>query len=208
MKFKQENILALSALIAVVFIAIFIVNIDLVFPSDTAKMAAGSSSFNISYKNNLNASVALEEFSNFQCPYCARASKTVEQVMLAYGDKVNIEFKHMPFNSGSKKAAEASECAREQERFWEYHHVLFDNKRSLGVKSLKKYAEQLNLDTEQFNNCLDSGKKKAIVQQDLEEAVKRGVEGTPTFFVNGNKLVGAQPFEALKALIDIELGNN
>jgi len=202
---KKENLMALLALAAVIAIAILIINLDLLMPSEEYDINGSYTLTNFSYKSNPDAAVTIEEFSDFQCPYCAGASRTVEKIIEVYGNEVNIEFKHMPFHSDSQKAAEASECARDQEKFWEYHHILF-NENSLSVKSLKKYAEQLNLDTEQFNNCLDSGEKKSAVKEDYNEAIQRKVEGTPTFFVNDKKLVGAQPFEAFKVLIDIELG--
>ena len=201
----RKNLMALVALAAVIAIAILIINLDLLMPSESSDITGYSILTNFSYKNNPDAAVTIEEFSNFECPYCARASITIEKIMLEYGNKVNIEFKHMPFNSDSKKAAEASECARDQDKLWEYHHILFNNQHSLSVKNLRKYAEQLALNTEQFNNCLDSEEKKELVEMDLKEAIQRGVEGTPTFFINNKKLVGAQPFEAFKVLIDIEL---
>lgn len=203
----RKNLMSLAALAAVIAIAIFIINLDLLMPLESSDIIAYSAAINFSYKNNPDAAVTIEEFSNFECPYCARASRTVEQIILAYGDKVNIKFRHMPFNLESKKTAEASECARDQGKFWEYHHILFNNPNSLNVKNLKEHAEQLALDIEQFNNCFDSGEKRNIIEIDLKEAIQRGVEGTPTFFINNKKLVGAQPFEALKTLIDIELQN-
>lgn len=206
---KKENLMALISLLIIIAIALFVVNLDLIFPTydyDTQGITAAASSFAVDYNPEANAAVLIEEFSDFQCPYCARAGMTVEKIIAAYGNKVNVVFKHMPANSGSKKAAEASECARDQGKFWEYHHALFSSQYSLSANNLKKYAEQLGLDTEQFNKCLDSGEKTQIINQDLQETFKRGVQGTPTFFIKSQKLVGAQPFEAFKALIDIELG--
>lgn len=206
---KRENLMALIALAAVIAITLFIVNIDLIFHAEEVSLISdvtGSSSFNVDYNPETNAAVLIEEFSDFQCSYCAKASLTVEKIISVYGNDVNVKFKHMPSHSGSKKAAEASECARDQGKFWKYQHVLFSNPYSLSSKNLKKYAEQLGLDTLQFNNCLDSGEKTELIKKDLQEAIDRGVQGTPTFFVNGQKLVGAQPFEAFKTLIDIELG--
>ena len=202
---KKDNFTALLALLAVILIAAAIVNIDVILPVQDYYAQSQSKDYNISYIENPDADVVIEEFSDFECPYCARAANTVEKIMHAYGGKVYIDFKLMPFHANSQKAAEASECARKQGMFWEYHHVLFKNQYSLDVKNLKRYAKQLNLNAEMFNDCLDSGEKKNEVQTDYQEAVNRGVRGTPTFFVNGKELVGAQPFEAFKALIDIEL---
>ena len=102
-------------------------------------------------------------------------------------------------------AANASMCANEQGKFWEMHDVIFENQRSLSVSSLKQFAGQIGLDTEEFNSCLDSGKHSGEVQDDFKEGVSYGVSGTPGFFINGIPLVGAQPFSAFKEIIDSEL---
>ena len=102
-------------------------------------------------------------------------------------------------------AAEAALCAKDQGRFWEYHDKLLANQGSLSDESLKKYAEELDLDGEKFGSCLDSGTYKEEVLGDQREGGKLGVTGTPAFFVNGRFLSGAQPFETFKSLIDDEL---
>lgn len=154
-----------------------------------------------------NKTVTILEYSDFQCPYCARAENTMKEIKKAYGDRVEIIFKHfpLPFHSYAEKAAEASECARDQGKFWEYHDMLFENQNKLDVDSLKKYATKLGLDREKFDSCLDNGEKADIVKSNYDEGVSKGVSGTPTFFINGRKLVGAQPFEKFKSVIDSEL---
>lgn len=156
-----------------------------------------------------NAEVTIVEYSEFQCPYCARVVPTVNQIKEKYGDRVKVVFKDFPldFHQYAQKAAEAAQCAHEQGRFWEYHDMLFANQGSLDIASLKQYASGLGLNTEQFNSCLDSGKYAAEVQQDLSDGRAAGVSGTPTFFINGEKLVGAQPFSAFESLIINELGS-
>lgn len=148
--------------------------------------------------------VVIEEFSDFQCPYCARASSTVKQIKEAYGEKVVIMYKHFPLaaHKFAFKAAEASECARDQGKFWEYHYKLFENKDFLDIDNLKQYALDLNLNEEQFNECIDSKSKKKVVEKDIMEGTKKGVSGTPTFFIDGKRLVGAQPFESFKQIIE------
>lgn len=157
--------------------------------------------------NVLEGQVVVEEFSDFQCPYCRTASSTVKQIEETYGDKVAILYKHFPLPSHkfAFKAAEASECARDQGKFWEYHYKLFDKQDSLGIASLKEYALDLNLNAQQFNECLDSGSKKSIIEKDILEGQKKKVTGTPTFFVDGQRLSGAQPFEKFKPLIERKL---
>jgi len=153
-----------------------------------------------------NAEVVIIEFSDFECPYCVRAYPIVTQVLEEYGDQVELDYKHFPlsFHANAKKAGEASECARDQGKFMEYHDTLFDTKQ-LSVDSLKKHAADLGLDVAKFSECLDSGEKGAIVDADFEEGRQLGVGGTPTFFINGRKLVGAQPYENFKAAIDSAL---
>ena len=157
--------------------------------------------------NILEGQVVIEEFSDFQCPYCKAASLTVKQIEETYGDKVAILYKHFPLPSHkfAFKAAEASECARDQLKFMEYHYKLFENQDSLNIDSLKKYALELNLNTQQFNECLDSGSKKSIIEKDILEGQKKKVTGTPTFFVDSQRLSGAQPFEKFKPLIERNL---
>ncbi len=95
----------------------------------------------------------------------------------------------------AQKAAEASECADDQGKFWEYHDLLFANQGALDVDSLKGYAKQLGLDTSTFNSCLDEGKQTAEVEKDSQDAQAAGASGTPAFFINGQLVSGAIPFE-------------
>ncbi len=157
--------------------------------------------------NSSSAKVIVEEYSDFQCPYCGKAYPTVKQVKETYGDSIEFIYKHFPLPSHpfAQKAAEASECARDQGKFWEYHNMLFENQKELAVSDLKKYASDLGLNTEQFNECLDSSIKDDIVRNDLLEGQRKGVTGTPSFFINGIKLVGAQPFSEFKKIIDKQL---
>ena len=103
------------------------------------------------------------------------------------------------------KASEAAHCAGDQGKYWEYHDVLFSNQRALQVEQLKKYAVDLSLDTGAFNACLDEGKYTQRVHQGLEEATRLGLSSTPSIFINGRLLLGAQPLEAFQAIIDEEL---
>jgi len=96
-------------------------------------------------------------------------------------------------------------CAHDQDEFWTYHDKLYENQRALSPENLKQYAAELELDTEAFNACFDSGKFREAVQKDYRSGQELGVTGTPAFFVNGRFLNGAQPFEAFQAIIDEEL---
>ena len=113
-----------------------------------------------------------------------------------------------PLNSihpSAQKAAEATECADEQDKFWEYHDLVFANQGAIDVDSLKGYADQLGLDTATFNDCLDEGKQTAEVEKDSEDAQASGVSGTPAFFINGQLVSGAQPFSVFQQIIDAAL---
>jgi len=156
-----------------------------------------------------NAPVTIVEFSDFQCPYCARVQSELAKVRETYNDKVRIVYKDFPLSihNNAQKAAEASRCAREQNKYWEYHDVLFQNGSALSPDNLKKFAADLQLDTAKFNACLDSGKYAAAVNKDIADGTKVGVSGTPAFLVNGRFLSGAQPFSAFQEAIDDALAS-
>lgn len=103
------------------------------------------------------------------------------------------------------KASEAAHCAGDQGKYWEYHDVLFANQRALQVDQLKKYAADLGLQASTFATCLDSGKHAGLVQAGLQEATQLGLSSTPSIFINGRLVMGAQPFEVFQAVIDDEL---
>lgn len=149
--------------------------------------------------------IVIEEFSDFQCPFCKRVQPTLEQLEGEYAGKATIRrvFKHFPlaFHPDAQNAAEASECARNEGKFDVYRDLLFESD-DLSVSALKRYAIRLGISAESFNYCLDNHKTSSIVKRDIEEGTSRGVTGTPTFFINGQKLVGAQPIESFEKIID------
>ena len=128
---------------------------------------------------NAGAAVTLVEFSDFQCPFCARVAPTLKRVSEAYGDRVRIVWKDFPLTAihpQAFKAAEAGQCAREQGKFWEYHDRLFANQQALQLESLKKYAADAGLDVPTFNACLDSAKSVDRVQEQMGIGTSLGVE--------------------------------
>lgn len=156
-------------------------------------------------RGNVSAPVTLVEFSDFECPFCERIYPTLKQVLANYADKVRLVYKYFPlsFHPNAQKAAEAAECASEQGKFWEYHDKLFENQAAgFSTDKFKQWAGELNLSNSQFNECLDSGKYAQKVQADFQEGTKKGVSGTPTTFVNGQLVVGAQSYETFKQTID------
>ncbi len=156
-----------------------------------------------------DAPVLIVEFSDFQCFYCARfATETLGRILDTYRDSVRLVYRDFPLTSihpQAEKAAEAAQCAYQQGRYWEYHDLLFENQQALDIGSLKVYAQQLGLDTGAFDDCLDSGRFGSEVEQDLTDGEDYGVTATPTFFVNGRLVRGAQPFSVFQALIEEEL---
>ncbi|TNE49959.1 MAG: hypothetical protein EP343_10070, partial [Deltaproteobacteria bacterium] len=151
-----------------------------------------------------NAKITVVAFSDFQCPFCTRGAKVMDQIKKEYKGKVKLVFKHLPlsFHKDAHLAAQASMAANEQGKFWEYHDKLFANGRNLKKNDLIKYAKDLKLDVAKFKAALDSGKYKKYVDNDASEAGRVGADGTPTFFINGQRVVGAQPFGSFKRVID------
>ena len=170
-----------------------------------------------------DAEIVVIEFSDYQCPYCGASEGTHEALIsqfkakspdyeaavpklreLAEQGKIKFVYRDFPLSGHqyAQKAAEASECADEQGKFWEYHDALFENQETLDVASLKTYASDLGLDTKEFDECLDSGSMADEVQKDFDDGTRAGVDGTPAFFINDQKLSGALPFSAFEQTIN------
>ncbi len=157
------------------------------------------------YAGGENANVVIVEFSDFQCPYCFQVFPTVREIINKYGDQIKFIYRDFPIDDihpQAQKAAEAGECAAEQDRFWDFHDKLFINQDNLTETSLKNYASELGLNTEQFNACLESNRYYEEVQQDFASGILAGVEGTPTFFINNVKFEGAITLESFTTIID------
>ena len=158
-----------------------------------------------------SAPVTIVEFSDFECPFCSRVNPTLDQVVDRYGDKVRLVFRQFPLSRihpNAQKAAEASLCADEQEKFWEMHDLMFRDQRNLGLASLKEMAATAGMEMNAFNECLDSDRFADAVATDLEQGGQLGVTGTPALFINGRFLSGAQPFEEFSKIIDAELAGD
>lgn len=157
-------------------------------------------------RGDFKAPVTLVEYSDFECPFCGRSYPTFQKLLTDYSGKVRLVYKHFPLTSihpNAQKAAEASECAAEQGKFWEYHDKLFDNQASgYSLDKFKQWAKDLNLNANKFNDCLDSGKYASKVKADEADGQTRGVQGTPATFVNGQLVSGAVPYEQFQSVID------
>ena len=156
-----------------------------------------------------DAKVTVVEFSDFQCPYCAKGATVLTALKKKYGNKVKIAFKNfpLPFHNHAQKAAEAGLCANEQgiKKFWSLHDKMFADQTKLDKDGLVNSAKELGLDTAKFTKCLDSGKFAEKIKADMKDGQDAGVKSTPTFFVNGKMVNGAQPVEIFSELIDAEL---
>ncbi len=158
-------------------------------------------------KGPSGAPITIIEISEFQCPYCSKAKETVDELMKIYPDEIRLVFKHLPldFHKNAQKAAEAFECAGEQGKYWEMYDKLFNSRENLEIANLKKYAKELNLQTSQFDSCLNSGKYDEKIKNDIKEMQEFGISGTPGFFVNKQFIGGAQPLEAFEEAVKKEL---
>jgi protein-disulfide isomerase len=172
-------------------------------PRTTVTVAADDPS-----QGKADAPVTVIEYSDFQCPFCQRVMPTLKQLRAKYGDKMRLVWKDFPLTMIHPQAfvaAQAGNCAREQGKFWEYHDKLFANQSALQPEFLKKYAADAGLDTAKFNQCLDTSKYESRVQEALGAGGRLGVTSTPTLFVNGRMISGAQPIEVFETAIDDEL---
>ena len=154
-----------------------------------------------------DAPVTIVEFSDFQCPFCGRANSTVENVWKSYNGKVRWVFKHYPldFHPDAPLAHRAALAAGEQGKFWEMHDAIFLNQKAIKRDDLIRTAGTLGLEMTRFLADLDSANYQKVMQRDMAEGTQVGIDGTPTFFINGHRLVGAQPIETFRAVIDREL---
>jgi protein-disulfide isomerase len=165
-----------------------------------------------------NAKVTIIEFSDFQCPFCKQYfDNTAQQIYDTYikTGKAKFAYRYFPLvtiHPNAQKSSEAAECANDQNKFWDYHDLLFKNQEIWSAQaaadaenSFLDYATQLGLDTNKFKNCLDTDQFKQNVDNDVTDGDKIGVTGTPSFVINGNFIVGAVPFATLQQTIEQEL---
>ncbi len=159
-------------------------------------------------KGPKNAKVTIYEFSDFQCPYCSRANASIQEVLKAYPKDVQVVFKAfpLPFHKEAEPAHRAALAAGKQGKFWEMHDKFFANQKALKTPNIwNQYAQEIGLNMDKFQKDFDSAEIKKQVQDEMAMGKTVGVRGTPAFFVNGNRIVGAQPFAKFKEVIDAEL---
>jgi protein-disulfide isomerase len=157
-------------------------------------------------KGNKNAPITVVEFSDFQCPYCARFSPTIDQVLKAYPKEVKFVYKDFPlsFHKQAKNAAKAARAAGEQGKFWEMHDLIFEKYNLLTEEMFKEFAAKLNLDMNRFIADFNSNKYDQLIQQDINLGRKAGVTGTPSLYMNGKRMRG-RSFNDFKQAIESNL---
>jgi len=155
-----------------------------------------------------DAPITIVEFSDFQCPFCRRFhDETYQDLLNAYPGQIRFVYRNLPLTSihpDAMPSAVASLCANDQNAYWDYHGKLFSSD-ALGRDIYIQYATDLSLNVEEFTACLDSDKHDAFIDEDMNFALDLGVQSTPTFFINGLAIVGAQPLSAFQQIIDQEL---
>ena len=157
-----------------------------------------------------DAVVTIVEFADFGCSFSQKSSFVIRALARNYGDQIHYVYRDFPLDElhpDARLAAQAGHCANEQDKFWEYHDKLYLNQSDLSESALVNYAEQINLNVSRFTHCLDSGVYAKEVEQDYQDGFEAGVRGTPTFFINGNRIPGSIPEDIFNALIQNFLGN-
>jgi protein-disulfide isomerase len=145
---------------------------------------------------NPDGKISIVEFGDFTCTYSASAFPAIRELLAKYPDKIDYVFRFFPLNQldeANELPALAASCANEQNKFWSYHDKLFQSQNHLTAEDLKNYAQQVGLDTVRFEQCISTRRFLSQIEMDYQAGLSAGVEGTPTFFVNGAKIPGAVP---------------
>lgn len=190
------------------FLTLSVLSLSLAACVDTTGLSAESSR-PVHPATSENAVVTVVEYADLQCPACKAAhSLLVDPLVEKYGTQIRYEYRHFPLMSIHRyamDAAQASECAADQGKFWEFVDMAFENQDSLGPQALDQWGQELGLDADLYGRCRKSGIKRDLVQASYDEGREMGVSGTPTFFVNGQRVEST--IEALSAAVDAGLGS-
>jgi protein-disulfide isomerase len=156
-----------------------------------------------------DAPITIVEFSDFNCGYCRKwYVETLQPLLDAYPDQIRFVYRDFPLLAESSvTAAYAAQCANEQGAFWDFHDALFTRQEPMNLETYLLYVEEFDLDADEFEECYESERTSTEVENDARFAAGLGIRGTPTFFINGLALVGAQPIENFQRLIEDELAN-
>jgi protein-disulfide isomerase len=156
------------------------------------------------------AKVTIVEFSDFHCPYCRGVQPTLNELLAKYGDRVRLVFRHFPVDTlhpAARRASEAAWCAQQQDKFWQYHDRLYLVGNDASPGTLSRLATEAGLDAKKFADCTAGKDASVAVEHDIDAARSLGLNGTPTFFINGRPFVGRQPIESFSRVIDEELAH-
>jgi protein-disulfide isomerase len=217
MKEKNKNLGLKNNIWMYGFFLLTIVVLVMLFATNTTRLKQNnipSNENNVEenkyFLGDASAPVKMIEYSSVTCPFCKKYKldeltfKNIKSEYI-YTGKVLYEYKHFTRNQTDVLAANAAECAGEQNQFFEYLDLLYTNQTSLQNLEFEKYAEQLNLNLDEFNTCYQEQRYNDKIENDKQEAIKNGITGTPGFLINGEKVSGAQPFEIFKNVIDSKL---
>jgi len=199
-----KSILRLIITVGVIAVIIVVVAVILWSESQVPPLSAARLASDPSLRSP-SAKVTIIEYGDFGCPTCRgwEQAGVLKQIVATYGDQVHFVWRDYPIiTAQSPHAAEAGQCAFDQGKFWQYHDLLYAKAPALSISDLKSYAAQLGLNIAQFNPCLDSGLDKAKIDQSMAEARGYGFIGTPSFIVNGQKVIGPASFAQFKSMID------
>ena len=196
----------LRFILTVGVIAVIIVVVALIFwsqskvqPLSAARLTSDPS------LGSPSAKVTIIEYGDFGCPTCRgwEQAGVLKQIVATYGDQVHFVWRDYPIiTAQSPQAADAGQCAFDQGKFWQYHDLLYAKAPAMSISDLKSYAAQIGLNTAQFDQCLNSGEDQAKINQSITEARGYGFIGTPSFIVNGQKVIGPASFSQFKSMID------
>ena len=176
-------------------------------PDASEAVRVALSSDDVPTRGREAALVVIVEFSDFQCPHCARLATTLAAIEEQFPERVRVEFRHYPLDSHehARGAAEAAVCAAAQGKFWELHDAMFEDQSKLARPDILATAARVGLDADALESCLDEGRSAAVVERDRTLGTEVGVRGTPTFFIDGQRQVGALPEEGLVELVEAAL---
>jgi len=160
------------------------------------------------HQGNVNAAVTMIEYGDYECPYCGRAYPLIKRLLKERGDKLHFVFRNFPLRMSHPHAymsAVAAEAAGKQDKFWEMHDLIFENQKKLSTNFLSSLAEKIGLDLTQFDKDSKSEEIRNKIQTDFESGIRSGVNGTPTFFINGSPLLTYdETYDSLLAAVQLE----
>lgn len=209
-KATKQTILGVSILVIVAGVMVFMVAFGRGGPSQTGAMLLSDVSASDHTKGNPAATVTLVEYSDFQCPACGSYYPMIKQLVAELGEQINFAYRHFPLpqHDNAVPAAAAAEAAGRQGKFWEMHDQLFENQNAWAEKSesmatslFESYATTIGLDIEQYRADVTLAEIEDKIEGDRQSGIRSGVNSTPTFFLNGQKIQSPRSYEEFKNLI-------